>query len=120
MTTAVGLDTGVTSPDNGVPGADRAPAPADRAHAQELRRAARAAARSTASFIASCNTTFGQIGLDLGDPFVPGMARFGIDDTPPLDVAPGAVQSLGPVPGTFQTDMPQLRAAPASARVTSR
>ena len=47
-------------------------APADEHHAEELRRRARAAARSSRASSMSCNTTFGQIGLDLGDPFVPG------------------------------------------------
>src|SRR6266542_5857016 len=48
------------------------------------------------SFQKSCNTTFGQIGLDLGNEFVPGMEKFGIGSAPPLDVAPGAADSVGP------------------------
>jgi peptidoglycan glycosyltransferase len=62
----------------------------------------------TESFTASCNTTFGQLGLQLGDQFVPGMAKFGIGATPPLDVSPGAVPSLGPAAGTFQANQPQF------------
>ncbi len=58
------------------------------------------------SFTVSCNTTFGQLGLQLGNQFVPGMARFGIGSAPPLDVAPGAVVSTGPPPGGFQNDQP--------------
>ncbi|HKA92538.1 MAG TPA: penicillin-binding transpeptidase domain-containing protein [Acidimicrobiia bacterium] len=58
------------------------------------------------SFQESCNTTFGQIGLDLGNEFVPGMQRFGIGAAPPLDVAPGAAASVGPPPGSFQTNQP--------------
>ena len=34
------------------------------------------------SFVHSCNTTFGQLGLDLGDDLVTGIERFGIDQTP--------------------------------------
>jgi penicillin-binding protein A len=60
------------------------------------------------SFQQSCNTTFGRIGLDLGEQFVPGMAAFGIYDTPPLDVIPGAAESSGPPPGSFQQNQPQF------------
>jgi peptidoglycan glycosyltransferase len=58
------------------------------------------------SFRVSCNTTFGQIGLDLGNAFVPGMERFGIGAAPPLDVAPGAVSSVGPPAGSFELNQP--------------
>jgi peptidoglycan glycosyltransferase len=60
------------------------------------------------SFQQSCNTTFGRIGLDLGEQFVPGMERFGIYSSPPLDVIPGAAQSSGPPPGSFQQNQPQF------------
>jgi peptidoglycan glycosyltransferase len=50
--------------------------------------------------------------LDLGDAFVPGMARFGVgDDAPPLDIAPGAAQSVGPPEGSFQENQPQFALA---------
>jgi penicillin-binding protein A len=58
------------------------------------------------SFQQSCNTTFGQIGLDLGDRFPPGMEQFGIYSAPPLDVSPGAADSSGPPPGSFQQNKP--------------
>jgi penicillin-binding protein A len=58
------------------------------------------------SFQQSCNTTFGQIGLDLGNDFVPGMERFGIGSAPPLDIAPGAAVSVGPPLGSFQQNQP--------------
>ena len=58
------------------------------------------------SFQQSCNTTFGQIGLDLGNEFVPGMQKFGIGSAPPLDVSPGAADSVGPPPGSFQDNQP--------------
>lgn len=58
------------------------------------------------SFTVSCNTTFGQLGLQLGDQFVPGMAKFGIGSTPPLDISPGAVPSVGPPAGGFQANQP--------------
>jgi peptidoglycan glycosyltransferase len=58
------------------------------------------------SFQQSCNTTFGQIGLDLGNVFVPGMQKFGVGSAPPLDVSPGAAGSIGPPPGSFQQNQP--------------
>ncbi len=58
------------------------------------------------SFRRSCNTTFGQLGLDLGDAFVPGLARFGIGDVPPIDLVPAAALSIGPRAGSFQEDQP--------------
>ena len=58
------------------------------------------------SFQQSCNTTFGRLGLTLGDSFVPGMERFGINDTPPIDLIPGAVQSIGPPTGSFAANQP--------------
>ncbi len=60
------------------------------------------------SFRRSCNTTFGQLGLDLGDSFVPGMERFGVGDAPPLDLSPGAAASGGPPAGSFQSNMPNF------------
>lgn len=60
------------------------------------------------SFTISCNTTFGRIGLDLGEQFVPGMEGFGIYSAPPLDVSPGAAESGGPPPGSFQQNQPQF------------
>jgi penicillin-binding protein A len=60
------------------------------------------------SFQQSCNTTFGRIGLDLGEQFVPGMAAFGIYSAPPLDVFPGAAASGGPPPGSFQQNQPNF------------
>jgi len=60
----------------------------------------------TVSFENSCNTTFGQIGLDLGESFVPGMGAFGIGEAPPLDLSPGAAASGGPPAGSFQQNQP--------------
>jgi peptidoglycan glycosyltransferase len=46
------------------------------------------------SFVRSCNTTFGAIGLQLGDKFPPGMEGFGVGgDAPPLDLDPGAARN---------------------------
>lgn len=58
------------------------------------------------SFRQSCNTTFGQLGLNLGNNFVPGMELFGINSAPPLDLVPGAAESSGPLPNTFDQNQP--------------
>jgi len=63
------------------------------------------------SFTVSCNTTFGQLGLQIGDQFVAGMAKFGIGQAPPIDLSPGAVPSVGPAAGSFQSNQPQFALA---------
>ena len=61
----------------------------------------------TESLVHSCNTTFGQIGLDLGNSLVPAINNCGVGvGPPPLDLSPGAVGSSGPAAGTFQNDQP--------------
>lgn len=59
------------------------------------------------SFRDSCNTTFGQIGLDLGEQLPPAVERWGVNVAPPpLDLSPGMVESLGPEAGTFKAEAP--------------
>jgi peptidoglycan glycosyltransferase len=58
----------------------------------------------TESLVHSCNTTFGQIGLDLGNAFVPAINNCGVGvGAPPLDL-PGVVGSTGPAPGSFDAN----------------
>jgi len=60
-----------------------------------------------ASFRVSCNTTFAQIGLDLGDTFASGIERFGVGTAAPdTDLRPNVVRSIGPAQGTFQQNQP--------------
>lgn len=63
------------------------------------------------SFVHSCNTTFAQLGLDLGEKFPPRLSGFGIYEAPPLDLSPGAAVSSGPVPGTFDDNKPSFALA---------
>jgi penicillin-binding protein A len=56
------------------------------------------------SFRRSCNTTFGQIGLDLGEKLVDGMKAFGITEDVPFDLP--EARSGGPAPGTFEKKKP--------------
>jgi len=58
-------------------------------------------------FIQSCNTTYGQVGLDLADRLAVGAERFGVNtNPPPSDLDPGIAKSIGPQPGTFKTESP--------------
>lgn len=106
VTTSVGLDDGVTTPDTVYPTLTSLDLPQTDATLSNFGGSS-CGGTLEESFIDSCNTTFGQIGLDLGNAFVPGMARFGVgDDPPPLDVAPGAAPSVGPPPDSFDDNQP--------------
>jgi peptidoglycan glycosyltransferase len=58
------------------------------------------------SFRVSCNTTFGQIGLDLGEKLVDGMKAFGIGEDVPFDLPES--RSGGPAAGTFAHNKPSF------------
>ena len=58
------------------------------------------------SFRRSCNTTFGQIGLDLGERLIGGMKAFGITEDVPFDLP--EARSAGPAPGTFEKKKPDF------------
>jgi penicillin-binding protein A len=58
-------------------------------------------------FVQSCNTTFGQVGLDLGERLASGIERFGVNtQAPPSDLDPPIVRSLGPDRGSFKSTAP--------------
>ncbi|HEV7535099.1 MAG TPA: penicillin-binding transpeptidase domain-containing protein, partial [Acidimicrobiia bacterium] len=58
------------------------------------------------SFRQSCNSTFGQIGLDLGEKLVDGMKAFGITEDVPFDLP--EARSGGPAAGTFEHNKPSF------------
>jgi peptidoglycan glycosyltransferase len=58
------------------------------------------------SFRQSCNTTFGQIGLDLGEKLVDGMKAFGITEDVPFDLP--EARSGGPAAGSFAHNKPSF------------
>ena len=59
-------------------------------------------------FTVSCNTGFGQVGLDLGADSLYGEAHsFGFDQTPPIDL-PFATKSSFPTADAFARDLPGL------------
>lgn len=110
VTASVGLETGVTQPNKTYPSLTELALPLTNSTIANFGHKS-CGGTLFQSFTNSCNTTFAQIGLDLGEQFPPGMAKFGIYSTPPLDVAPGAVASQGPQPGTFATDAPRFALA---------
>jgi peptidoglycan glycosyltransferase len=60
-------------------------------------------------FIVSCNTVYGQVGLDLGEKFATGLPRFGVETSPPnSDFDPRIVGSTGPQKGSFRFNMPSF------------
>jgi len=110
VTAGVGLDAGVTTPETGYPSINALDLPqSDSTLANFGNR--NCGGTLAVSFTNSCNTTFAQVGLDLGDTFATGMEQFGIYQAPPLDLNPGAAESTGPTPGSFQNDMPRFALA---------
>ena len=94
----------------------RAPAAAHDHDACRTSAASSAAARSRTSFIVSCNTTFGQVGLDLGDRFADGHPELRRADRPPPTAGaavdpPHRARASGPKPGTFKTQAPTFAQA---------
>ena len=65
------------------------------------------------AFTVSCNVVFAEIGLQLGNDFVPRMANCGVQagTNPPLDLDPSAVASVGPPAGSFDNDKPSFARA---------
>lgn len=58
------------------------------------------------AFRVSCNTVFGQLGLDLGEELVKGIESFGIGESIPFDLR--AASSAGPEPGSFRKNQPSF------------
>jgi penicillin-binding protein A len=106
VTTGVALDDGIVNPQTPFPRVTNIPLPQSN---QTLKNfgGERCGGTLTESFTVSCNTTFGRIGLTLGDRLAQGALQFGINgDAPPLDLSPGAASSVGSAAGTFKNNMP--------------
>jgi penicillin-binding protein A len=110
VTTTVGLETGTTTPETEYPSLQELPLPQTRTTIANFG-GSTCGGTLEQSFVASCNTTFAQLGLDLGEKFPPGTKQFGIGSSPPLDENPIAVPSQGPQAGTFATAAPQFALA---------
>src|SRR5262249_32353279 len=105
-TSAISLEDGVATPDTVFPVLRELPLPQT---TQTLKNFGLEACGGTLtqSFTVSCNPTFGQLGLTLGDRLADGGHSFVLNEPAPAsDVAPPVVRSLGPVPGTFQNNKP--------------
>ena len=106
VTSAVAFDTGVATPTTVYPTLTELDLPLTNNTLQNFG-GATCGGTVFESFVVSCNVTFAQMGLDLGDQFPPGLERFGVEgEAPPLDVYPGAVRNTGLEGADFQTDAP--------------
>ncbi|MGZ8765609.1 MAG: penicillin-binding transpeptidase domain-containing protein, partial [Acidimicrobiia bacterium] len=110
VTTSVGLETGTTTPETEYPTLEELGLPLTNTTISNFGGSS-CGGTLVQSFVASCNTTFAKIGLDLGEKFPPGNSQFGISSVPPLDENPRAVPSQGPQAGTFATEAPQFALA---------
>jgi peptidoglycan glycosyltransferase len=106
VTAAAALDAGVATPDKQFPFLSQLALPQSPIPLQNFG-GETCGGTLIESLVQSCNTTFGQLGLDLGDSLVPAMRNCGVDTAPPpIDIAPAAAKSTGPAAGTFAQDKP--------------
>jgi peptidoglycan glycosyltransferase len=105
VTAATAIDTGTATPDTGYPALRSLDLPQSD---KQLRNFGGSSCGGTMaeSFRRSCNTTFGQMGLDLGEKLVDGMRAFGIGEDVPFDLPES--RSGGPAPGTFDKNKPSF------------
>jgi len=108
VTTASALDTGTATPDTGFPVVREIDLP-QTSNTLSNFGGANCGGSLFESFVRSCNTTFGLLGLEMGNAFVPAMDRFGIHDRVPIDLSnPGPSRSLGPAPDSFAENQPEF------------
>ncbi len=108
VTTAAGLGSGLVTPETEFPKLSELPL---RLTNRPLRNFGGSTCGGTLldSFRVSCNTSFAQLGLDLGPQQLRDTAvAFGLDNAPPLDLAPGAVSSSFPDVDFFDRNDPAL------------
>ncbi len=110
VTAALALESGVT-PDTSFPVLTELDLPLTDSTLANFGRQ-RCGGTLTASFTKSCNTTFGQLGLNLGESLVTGIAQygFGTNERPPIDLD-NAAASRGPAAGTFKESAPTFAQA---------
>jgi penicillin-binding protein A len=105
VTASVGLETGAVTPETDFPTVSQIDLPLTDDTLKNFASQS-CGGNLVESFRQSCNTTFGAVGLQLGENFVAGMEAFGIGSSPPLDLRPGAAASGGPPAGSFQQNQP--------------
>jgi peptidoglycan glycosyltransferase len=107
VTSAVGFDTGTTSPTTVYPALSELDLPLTSNTLKNFGGGTCGGNTVFESFVQSCNVTFGAIGLQLGDKFPPGMEGFGVGgEAPPLDVYPGAERNSGLEGVSFSDNAP--------------
>jgi peptidoglycan glycosyltransferase len=109
VTAAAALDTGAATPDTPVfPVLKSLPLPDTNGQTLNNFGGESCGGTLTQSLIQSCNTTFGQLGLTLGDALTTQSAQWGVglgQPAPPIDL-PNPASSVGPAPGSFQQNKP--------------
>ncbi len=105
VTAATAIETGTATPETGYPSLRSLDLPQSDKNLRNFGGSSCGGSMAE-SFRRSCNTTFGQIGLDLGEKFVDGMRAFGIGEDVPFDLS--EARSAGPGPGTFEKNQPSF------------
>jgi penicillin-binding protein A len=109
VTAAVALDAGIATPERRFDVRSQIPLPLTNGQTLANFGHERCGGTLADSFTVSCNTTFAQLGFELGDALARGLDAFGLRAPgPPLDASPGAVSSTGPTPGTFKQRQPDF------------
>ncbi len=108
ITTAAALQSGTVTPDTEFPTISELVLPLT---TRPLRNFGGKACGGTLtnSFVVSCNTSFAQLGLDLGPDELGSRARsFGFGQKPPLDISPAPVASRFPASSFYDRNTPAL------------
>ena len=108
ITTAAALQSGTVSPETEFPTISELVLPLT---TRPLRNFGGKACGGTLtnSFVVSCNTSFAQMGLDLGADELGNRARaFGFGQRPPLDISPAPVASRFPASSFYERNTPAL------------
>jgi peptidoglycan glycosyltransferase len=109
VTSAVAFDTGTASPTTVYPARSELDLPLTSNTLRNFGGGTCGGNTVFESFVQSCNVTFAEIGLQLGDQFGPGMEAFGVGgEAPPLDIFPGAVANSGLEGLSFSDNAPQF------------
>ena len=105
VTAATALETGVATPERRFPSLRSLDLPQSD---KVLRNFGSSSCGGTLveAFRRSCNTTFAQLGLDLGEQLADGAKAFGIGENVPFDLSEAA--SAGPAAGTFRRNQPSF------------
>jgi peptidoglycan glycosyltransferase len=105
ITAATAIETGTATPETGYPSLRFLDLPLSDKNLRNFGGSSCGGSMAE-SFRRSCNTTFGQIGLDLGEKFVDGIRAFGIGEDVPFDLP--EARSGGPAAGTFEKKKPEF------------